>query len=100
MDLRHFPPSYTISFTSPIFNSGARDNIFQSSHNTLCLVVYTSAPFSSLAPTDDLPPAPLYTVYRGLGAGGQTAPSVLDLGYRRRALHLRRRSVWRISAHV
>ena len=33
-------------------------------------------------------------------AGGQTAPSVPDLGYRQRALHFRRRSVRRISAHV
>ena len=89
-----------ISFTSPIFNSGARDNIFPSSHNTLCLLIYTSTPFNSLAPTHDLPPAPLYTLYHGLLAGGQTAPSVLDLGYRRRALHLRRRSVRRISVHV
>ena len=31
---------HTISFTSPIFNSGARDNIFHNSHNTLFLVVY------------------------------------------------------------
>ena len=76
---------------------GARDNIFNYSQNTLFLVVYTSALFSSLAPTDYLPPAPLYRV---LGAGGLTAPSVLDLGYRRRALHLPRRLVRRTSAHV
>ena len=89
--------SHIISFTSPIFNSGARDNIFHNSHNTLFLVVYTSALFSSLAPTDYLPPAPLC---RELRAGGQTAPSVLDIGYRRRALHLHRRSVRCTSAHV
>ena len=79
-----------------IFNSGARDNIFHKSHNTLFLVVYTSALFGSLAPTHDLPPAPLS---RGLGAGGQTAPRVLDIGYRRRARHLRRRQVRRTGAH-
>ena len=44
-----------------------------------------------------LPPAPFY---HGLGAGGQTAPRVQDLGYRRRALHLRRRPVRCTSAHV
>ena len=31
---------HTISFTSPIFNSGARDNIVHNSHNILFLVVY------------------------------------------------------------
>ena len=56
-------------------------------HHTLCLVKYTSASFSSLAPTDDFPPAILYSISWTL-AGGQTVPSVLDLGYRRRALHL------------
>ena len=35
-------------------------------HHTRCLVKYTSAPFSSLAPTDDFPPASLYTLYHGL----------------------------------
>ena len=66
-------------------------------HSTLFLVVYTSALFGSLALTDDLPPA---SPYRGLGAGGQTAPRVQDLGYRRRALHLRLLPVRRTSAHV
>ena len=59
--------------------------------------VYTSALFGSLAPTDDLPPAPLY---RGLGARGQTAPKVWGIIYCRRALHLRRLQVRRTSVHV
>ena len=45
----------------------------------------TSASFKGPARTDLLPPA---SPYRGPFAGGQTAPCVLDLGYRRRALHL------------
>ena len=59
---------HTISFTSPIFKSAARDNICHNSNNTLVLVKYTSAPFSSLALTDyfltagsSLP----WSVYRG-----------------------------------
>ena len=54
-------------------------------HHTLCLLKYTSAPFSSLAPTDNFPPASPYTPYH---LGGQTVPSVIELGHRRRALHL------------
>ena len=34
-------------------------------HHTLCLVKYTSALFSSLAPTDHFPPASPYTPYHG-----------------------------------
>ena len=45
----------------------------------------TSASFKGPARTDFLPPASLY---RGPFAGGQTAPCVLNLGHRRRALHL------------
>ena len=39
---------------------GARDYIFHNSHKTLFLVVYTSALFGSLAPTELLLLAPLY----------------------------------------
>ena len=93
---------HTISFTSPIFKSGARDNIFHNSHNTLVLVEYTSALFSSLALTDYSPPAPLYRgpVEPWTVSGGQTAPRVRDLCYRRRALHLRRLPVRRISNNL
>ena len=45
-------------------------------HHTLCLLKYTSAPFSSLAPTDSSRRTlsisiTFFTVYRGLLAGGQ-----------------------------
>ena len=82
-------------------------------HDTLRLLKYTSAAFSSLAPTDDSRRTlSIYTMffYRRRYAsgqlsvaslptgiciliswtlvGGQAAPSVFELGHRRRALHL------------
>ena len=102
---------HIISFTSPILISGARDNIFRS-HITS--PQYTSAAFNSLAPTDDsrrtlslysmsfyrrwyaggkcvrgLTPTGLGRVISWALVGGQAAPSVFELGHRRRGLHLR-----------
>ena len=82
-------------------------------HHTLHLLKYTSAAFNSLAPTDDSRRTPsIYSMsfYRGRYAGGQlsvaslpmgigiviswalvggqAAPSVFELGHRRRALHI------------
>ena len=60
--------------------------------------INTSASFKGPARADFLPPASLF---RGPFDGGQTAPCVLDLGHRRRALHLSAaETVRRISAHV
>ena len=44
-------------------------------HHTLCLLKYTSAPFSSLAPTDDFPPASPYIPYRGLWSADKLYPA-------------------------
>ena len=99
-----------ISFTSPILISGARDNI---SPSHITSPQYTSAAFSSLAPTPrSRRTLTIYTMffYRRRYAGGQlsvaslptgigiliswalvdgqAAPSVFELGHRRRALHL------------
>ena len=55
--------SHTISFTSPILNSGARDNIFHITQYVSSK--YTSALVNSLPPTDYFPPASPYTSYQG-----------------------------------
>ena len=82
-------------------------------HHTLRLLKYTSAAFNSLAPTDDsrrtlsiysmsfyrrryaggqfvrgLTPTGIGRVISWALVGGQAAPSVFELGHRRRALHL------------
>ena len=44
-------------------------------HHTLCFLKYTSAPFSSLAPTDDFPPASPYTPYHGLWSADKLYPA-------------------------
>ena len=44
-------------------------------HHTLCLLKYTSAPFSSLAPTDDFPPASPYAPYHTQRLRTRTSPA-------------------------
>ena len=76
---------HIISFTSPTFNSGARDNIFPS--HTMSRQIYVCSLQQSGTDWPLSAGLSLYSISWTL-VGGRTVPSVLDLGYRRRALHL------------